>query len=79
MPQSNLSLLNVFQVVVDGVHHHLVCFLDPVLAGTRGIDARSIVGEFTPGPDGAFDLATFQPNPEFIAAFTQYMNEKGAA
>ena len=75
MPDPKLALLNTYEVHQDGVTHNLVCFLDPVLAGSRGIDPRSIIGSFTPGADGTFDLQTFRLNPEFVAAFTQYMNE----
>jgi hypothetical protein len=75
MPDPKLALLNTYEVHQDGVTHHLVCFLDPVLAGSRGIDPRSILGSFTPGEGGTFDLQAFRLNPEFVAAFTQYMNE----
>ena len=48
-PQA-LPLLNVFEVAdePDGVTRHLLAFIEPVLAGSSGIDARSIVGEITP-------------------------------
>jgi hypothetical protein len=75
MPDPNLPLLNVYEVEVDGATRHLVGFLDPVLAGIKGIDSRAMVGEFTPGPDGEFDPSTFQVNPEFIEAVTRYLNE----
>jgi hypothetical protein len=78
MSDSSLSLLNVFEVERDGAMHHLVCFLDPVLAGARGIDGRAVIGEFTPAPNGDFDHESFQVNPEFIAAFEQFMNEEAA-
>ena len=74
MPESELSLLNVYEVEVDGGTRHLVGFLDPVLAGSRGIDSRAMIGEFTPGPDGEFDHESFRVNPEFVAALTDYMN-----
>ena len=69
-----LSLLNYYEIDADGVTRHLLCFLEPVRAGAEGIAVRSIVGDFTPGPDGAFDAATFRANPQFIAALTDYMN-----
>jgi hypothetical protein len=71
-------LLNVFEVERDGVVHHLLGLIDPVLAGARGIDIRSILGEFTPGADGGFDPRSFQVNPEFIAAFQRFMNDVSA-
>jgi hypothetical protein len=71
-----LQLLNVYEVVVDGRQRHLVCFLDPVLAGARGIDHRAVVGEFTPGPGLAFDPSTFRLNPAFVETVTGYMNEE---
>ncbi len=72
------SLLNLYEVKVDGVRRHVVCLLDPVLAGARGIDARAIVGGYSPGPSGGFDPRTFQPNPAFIEAFTRFMNDEAA-
>ncbi|HEV3165373.1 MAG TPA: hypothetical protein VGZ22_15205 [Isosphaeraceae bacterium] len=74
MDDKSLSLLNVFEVEVEGATHHMVCYLDPVLAGSRGIDSRSVIGEFTPDAQGEFDPRTFRINPEFIEAFVQYMN-----
>jgi hypothetical protein len=74
VPQSSLSLLNLFEVEHEGSTRHVVCFLDSVLAGARGIDSRSVIGEFQPGASGEFDLASFRLNPEFVEAFTQYMN-----
>ena len=74
-PDSDLPLLNIFEVLTDdGATRHLVGFLDPVLAGAKGIDSRAMVGEFEPGPDGVFDHSTFRVNPEFIAAVEEFMN-----
>jgi hypothetical protein len=73
-----LSLINVFEVERDGAIQHLIGFIDPVLAGARGIDARAILGEFTPGADGGFDARTFRANPQFNAGFEQFMNEVAA-
>jgi hypothetical protein len=78
MADSPLSLINVFEVEREGAIQHLIGFIDPVLAGARGIDARAILGEFTPGADGGFDARTFRANPRFIAAFEQFMNEVAA-
>jgi hypothetical protein len=78
MSRPELSLLNVYEVETNGVHRHLVCFLDVVLAGAVGIDSRSVVGQFDPKPDGGLDSRTFQANPLFIEVFAQYMNERAA-
>ena len=73
---ASLSLLNVFEVVEDGAHRHLICFLDPILAGAKGIDPRSVIGEFTPTHEGEFDPDSFTLNTAFLEAFTGYMNEE---
>lgn len=73
-----LSLLNVFEVENEGATTHLICFLDPVLAGAVGINARSVVGEFKPDEEGEFDPDTFIVNTTFVEALTQYMNERTA-
>jgi hypothetical protein len=75
MSETSLSLLNVFEVEHEGSIRHLLCFIDPVLAGARGIDSRSILGALTPRPDGALDPSALQINPEFIEAFQHFMNE----
>src|SRR4051794_2003649 len=72
--ESALPLLNIFEVETEEGVKHLVGFLDPVRAGAEGIATRSIVGGFTPGEDGAFNPGSFSVNPEFVAAFTDYMN-----
>jgi hypothetical protein len=79
MAEPSLSLINVFEVERAGATQHLIGFIDPVLAGARGIDARAILGEFTPGADGGFDSRTFRANPRFITAFEQFMNEVAAS
>ena len=76
MSESSLSLLNVFEVEVDGTTRHVLCFLDPVLAGAKGIDARWTIGELTPQPGGVFDASTFTLYPEFVATVTAYMNDQ---
>jgi hypothetical protein len=73
-----LALLNVYEIVIEGSTRHFVCFLDPVLAGVRGIDQRTVVGEFTPGANRSFDPSTFRLNPEFVDSLTRYMNEDAA-
>jgi hypothetical protein len=79
MADPNLPLLNVYEVDMDGAHRHLVCFLDPVLAGVVGISSRAVVGQFVPGPDESFDPETFELNPEFVEVFSQYMNDAAAS
>jgi len=78
MAETSLPLLNVFEVQVDGATRHLLCFLDTVLAGVKGIDPRWTIGELTPGPDGTFDASSLTLNPEFIASVTAYMNDQAA-
>ena len=76
--QPSLSLLNVFDVDTDRGPRRYLCFVDPVTAGARGIDPRSIVGEFPrdlPHPAGPDDLL---PNTGFIDTFIVYMNEVAA-
>lgn len=75
---ASLDLLNIFEVQEPTGTRFLVCFLEPVLAGSIGIVERAVVGEFTPRADGEFDPATFRLNPEFVMAFAGYMNEIGA-
>jgi hypothetical protein len=75
-PQETTQLLNVYEVVTDAGLRHLVCFLDPERADSEGIDHRSVVGEFTPGPGQSFDPDTFLPNPTFVETFKGYMDEE---
>ena len=78
MPDANdpLPLLNVYEVSDEqGGTRHLLAFIEPVRAGSAGIDSRSIVGEVTPTEDGGYDPRSLKLNPEFIEAFTDYMNE----
>ena len=74
-PDHSLPLLNVYEIVHDGRTRHLICFLDPVLAGAKGIEDEEVVGDYKPGPEGAFTPETFQLNPAFVENFTRYMNE----
>lgn len=75
---STLPLLNIFVVDTDEGRNHLIAFLDPVRAGAEGIKTRSVVGGFTPDSKGEFDGGSFRVNPEFLAAFVDYMNEQAA-
>jgi hypothetical protein len=75
-PDDPLPLLNVFEVADDeGGTRHLLAFIEAVRAGSSGIDPRSIVGEITPNDEGGYDATSLKLNPEFIGAFTDYMNE----
>lgn len=71
-----IPLLNVFEVQEADRVRHLIGFLDPILAKSRGLASHAMVGEFVPGLDGAFNPQTFQGNPEFVAAFIAYMNRR---
>jgi hypothetical protein len=75
MSDTSLDLLNIYEIQEPAGTRHLVCFLEPVLAGARGIEGRSVIGEFTPRDDGEFDPETFLLNPEFVEAFIRYMNK----
>ena len=75
MGETSLALLNIYEFDHEGTTRHVVAFLDVVLAGSRGIDAASIVGDFVPGPGGGFDPQTFRLNPEFAASIVGYMND----
>ncbi len=74
MSESDLPLLNIFEVETENGTRHLVGFQDPVLAGSVGLASHAMVGEFEPGPDGEFDPDSFEPNPEFVEAVVAYMN-----
>ena len=76
--QDASSFLNVFDIVDEGSHRHLLCFIEPELARENGVDSRSIVGQFQPGPDDELDPATLVINTEFLEAFIRYMNEEAA-
>jgi hypothetical protein len=77
-PSAPLSLLNVFDVKTESGPRRFLCFVDPVIAGARGIDPRAIVGEFPPRLEHAHDPAQLTPNPGFIQTFILYMNEAAA-
>ena len=76
----SLPLLNVYDVEVDGVTRQFLCFVDPVLAGSRGLEPMAIVGAYLPDPDaGEFDPDRFEPNPTFVEGLVEYMNTHAAA
>lgn len=72
----DLPLLNLFEVETEEGRKHLIGFLDPVRAGAEGLAPRSIVGGFTPNPQGDFDPESFGLNPDFLAAFVDFMNDE---
>ncbi len=74
----SLALLNIYEVESEHGPASVLCFLDPVLAGAKGIEPRSIVGEYVGGEAG-FDADAFRVNPAFVEAVTGYMNEEAAA
>ena len=78
-PPDPLSLLNVFDVETEAGPRRYLCFVDPVIAGARGIDPRVIVGEFPVHLEHAEDASQFTPNDVFIQMFIRYMNEVAAA
>ena len=72
----DFPLLNVFDVETDEGVRRLIGFVDPVRAGAEGIANRKIVGAFTPDAEGRFDPSAFSVNAEFLAAFTDFMNDE---
>ena len=78
MPES-LALLNIYEVESEHGPASLLCFLDPVLAGAKGIEVRSVVGDHVTDAGGDFDADAFRVNPAFVEALTGYMNEETAA
>jgi hypothetical protein len=75
----SLALLNIYEVESEHGPASLLCFLDPVLAGAKGIETRSVVGEYVARGDEGFDPDAFRVNPAFVEALTGYMNEEAAA
>ncbi|HEX8202444.1 MAG TPA: hypothetical protein VF590_18345 [Isosphaeraceae bacterium] len=73
-----MTPLTQYEVEVEGSTRHFVAFIAPELAQARGLDSASLVGEFTPGPDGGFDVRTFRLNSGFSAALVRYMNEEAS-
>jgi hypothetical protein len=72
--QDEMSLLNVFDVETDEGMRRMVGFVDPSRVSEDGIPTRSVVGAFTPMPNDEFDPETFVANPEFLAAFAEFMD-----
>jgi hypothetical protein len=75
----SLALLNVYEIDTDRGPASYLGFLDPVLAGAKGIEARAVVGEYTRGEGDVFDPDAFRVNPAFVEAVTGYMNEEAGA
>ena len=73
--EASYDLLNIFEIETPEGPQYLVCFLEPMLAGSRGIEGKAVIGEFTPGPDGDFDPYTFRLNREFTNSISGFMNE----
>ncbi len=73
--KDNLPLLMVYELDDTSGRHHVICFQDPVLAGSVGVDVRTIVGRYFPTGEGRFDPATFQFNTGFVLTLTDFMNQ----
>jgi len=73
-----MQILNVFDVETEDGTKSLLCFLDPVIAGIKGINPRSIIGLYGAAEGEDFNPDGFEVNPAFIEAITGYMNEEAA-
>lgn len=73
--REKLPLLMVYDLNDTSGRHHVICFQDPVHAGSVGVDVRTIVGRFFPSDTGSFDPSTFQFNTGFVLAVTDFMNQ----
>lgn len=71
---ATLPLLMVYELDDVSGRHHVICFQDPVHAGSMGIDVRAIVGRFEPTASGGFDPAKFQFNTAFVNLVADFMN-----
>lgn len=74
MAESELSLLNVFEVDQDGERVHLLCFAEAVLGGAQGLAHECVVGEIAPDEDGALLPEGLMVNPLFVGALEGYLN-----
>ncbi len=73
----SLPLLNIYDLETeDGVVSVSSASSTPVLAGAKGIEAQSIVGDHVTNAEGDFDAEAFQVNPAFVEALTDFMNEE---
>lgn len=76
MPDDALPLMNVYVFTADdGQVRHLLALQEPVLAGEKGVEPRSIIGEVTPNDYGGYDPLSLLLNPAFVEAIGSYMNE----
>src|SRR5690349_16378736 len=73
--ESSPTMLNVYEVEIEGRTRQLLCFLDPDRARATGIDPRAVVGELTADAGDEFDPDSIALNPGFVEAFTGYMND----
>jgi hypothetical protein len=64
----------VYELNDESGEHHVICFQDPVHAGSKGIDVKSIVGRYLPDAKGQFDPAAFQFNTAFVNQVADFMN-----
>ena len=82
MAAKPIPFLHVYEVGGDAesgvAPDSLLCFLDPMLAGARGIEPRSIVARLNPAIPGGIDPDSLVPNPAFVEAITGYMNSVAA-
>ncbi len=73
-----IQLLNVFDVETEQGSKSLLCFLDPIIAGIKGIDPRAIIGIYNAAEGEDFNPDGFKVNPAFVESITGYMNEEAA-
>ena len=69
------SLLNIFEVSMNGETRQLLCFLEPGDLGEDGISPEAIVGELHPDDDSEEDQE-FDLNPAFVQALVEFMNHE---
>jgi hypothetical protein len=77
MADSSGPLLNVYAVETENEVRSFICFLDPILAGVKGIEPHAVIGPYDATEDEPFDPLTFQVNPAFVDSITAYMNNEG--
>ncbi len=73
-----MQYLNVFEVETEAGPKSFLCFLDPVLAGIKGIDPHAIVGPLSAATGEEFNPDEFTVNPGFVDSFTHFMNDHAA-
>ncbi len=75
---ATVPMLMVYELDDESGRQHVVCFQDPILAGSVGVDVRTIIGRFQPREDGGFNPSTFQFNTAFVNLVAEFMNAKVA-